>query len=434
MTPLARGHYRRELAATLFLPVLLGATEGGLVSVFAKNAFEGAVPMVWLNLAVAALSGAPAFANLTSFIWASLSHGRHKVRFIVGLQLATICFTAMVALAPINSIGLVMVMVGFIGSRICWSGAITLRSTIWRANYGRSERARIAGNLATIQSMLMAGTALVIGVFLDLHEHAFRVLFPIAAVSGLIGTSIYRQVRVRGHRALRQAELEGEIADRPTLNPLSIIRLLRTDRRYERFLACQYVFGIGNMMMMAPLVIILREQFGYGNLEGIVITSVIPLIIMPMTIGLWARLMSRTHIIQFRAVHSWYFVFVELLLLVAVLFGQVWLLWIAALFKGVAMGGGNLAWNLGHHDFATKAQASQYMGAHVTLTGMRGLIAPFLGVAIFEAFENISPGSGGWVFAVCMVITAIGATGFVVMGRRLDRSDDPIHPTTRAAG
>lgn len=424
VSPLARAPYRRELIAAMFLPVMLGATEGGLVGVFAKNAFEGHVSLWWLNLAVAALAGAPAFANLTSFIWASLSHGRHKIRFVTALQLATVVLTAMIAIAPRDAVGLGMVLVGFIGSRIAWSGVITLRSTIWRANYRRGERMRVAGNLATIQSIIMAVTALIIGGALDLHDDAFRVLFPAAAVSGLIGANIYRRLRVRGHRALRNAEMAGERVDRPTLNPLSIVQLLRADKLYDRFLTCQFIFGIGNMMMAAPFVIVLRDRFGYGNLEGVVFTTVIPLVLMPMTIPYWARLMSRTHIIQFRAVHSWFFVAVELILLCAVLFMNVWLLWLAVLAKGIAFGGGNLAWNLGHHDFAPRHKVSQYMGAHVTLTGLRGLMAPFLAVAIYNALEEYSVGSGGWVFGVCFVVSTIGATGFVIMARHLPSRDD----------
>jgi hypothetical protein len=54
---LARLHYRRELVAWMLLPVMMGAVEGGVVSVLAKNAFEGAVAPTTLNLVVAVLTG-----------------------------------------------------------------------------------------------------------------------------------------------------------------------------------------------------------------------------------------------------------------------------------------------------------------------------------------------------------------------------------------
>ena len=71
---------------------MVGAVEGGVVSVIAKNMFAGQVSNGWLNAAVAVLSGAPAFANVTSFLWAALSHGRNKIRFLCALQLACVLF------------------------------------------------------------------------------------------------------------------------------------------------------------------------------------------------------------------------------------------------------------------------------------------------------------------------------------------------------
>ena len=72
MPPMSRMHYRRELAVWSLLPIALGAVEGGVTGVIAKNAFEGAVDERVLNLAVALLTTAPAFANILSFVWAGL--------------------------------------------------------------------------------------------------------------------------------------------------------------------------------------------------------------------------------------------------------------------------------------------------------------------------------------------------------------------------
>ena len=102
MPRLARAHYRREVIAWLLISTMMGAVTGGVVGVIAKNAFAGQVPEHWLNISVALVTGAQAFAHLSSFLWASLSHARHKVRFLVGLQVAAAVLVAMIALAPIT--------------------------------------------------------------------------------------------------------------------------------------------------------------------------------------------------------------------------------------------------------------------------------------------------------------------------------------------
>ena len=83
----------------------------------------------------------------------------------------------------------------------------------------------------------------------------------------------------------------------------------------------------------------------------------------------------------------------------------------------MAFAGGALAWNLGHNDFATDENASQYMAVHVTLTGIRGLIAPFVGTSLYVWFETFGAGSGAWVFAIAGVLLVIGSIGFAVMAR-----------------
>jgi hypothetical protein len=52
------------------------------------------------------------------------------------------------------------------------------------------------------------------------------------------------------------------------------------------------------------------------------------------------------------------------------------------------------------------------MGVHVTLTGVRGLLAPVGAILLYDRF-----GSGKWVFAVCLALNIIGAIGFVALAR-----------------
>src|SRR5205085_10741608 len=61
------------------LPILV---EGATAAVLVKQHFAGVAPRFVVNLAVALVSGAPAFSNVLSFVWANLAHGRARVRLI----------------------------------------------------------------------------------------------------------------------------------------------------------------------------------------------------------------------------------------------------------------------------------------------------------------------------------------------------------------
>jgi hypothetical protein len=52
------------------------------------------------------------------------------------------------------------------------------------------------------------------------------------------------------------------------------------------------------------------------------------------------------------------------------------------------------------------------MGVNVTLTGMRGLVAPPLGVLAYSWLERRSPGAGRYALLLPMMMTIAGAIGF----------------------
>jgi len=154
----ARALYGRELRAWTLFSLGLGAVEGGVVGVIAKNAFAGAVGDVALNQSVALVAGAPAFANILSFLWAGMASGRDKVRVLTALKLAAGLSLVAIALAPINGWGLALFVAGVIGARLFWSGIVTVRSAIWRANYPRHVRGNFTARVTVLAALGMATT------------------------------------------------------------------------------------------------------------------------------------------------------------------------------------------------------------------------------------------------------------------------------------
>jgi hypothetical protein len=90
-------------------------------------------------------------------------------------------------------------------------------------------------------------------------------------------------------------------------------------------------------------------------------------------------------------------------------------MFVAAVLWGLSTAGAHLGWNLGHNDFATLGKVQQYMGVNVTLTGMRGLVAPPLGVLVYGWLERQSPGAGRFSLLMPVALTVAGAIGFNLM-------------------
>ncbi len=444
LPPMLRATYSRELLSWFFLPVMLGAIEGGTIAIVVKKSFTGVegVDERQLNLAVTLLTAAPNFANLTSFLWAGISRGRPKVAFISWLQIATSILVGLIAFAPHNAFGLWMVTILATLGRTCWTGVITLRAAVWRNNYPNASRASIAGRMATVQSVVLAISGMAVGMAMDWDPWSFHILFPALAIIGIVGNQIYRKVRLRGARRLARAELAGRSGPGFTLQPVALTvafgkamrgvwTTLAEDRLYRRFMWWMFIFGFGNLMYQAPLAIILTEEFHVNYLEGILINAIIPLAVMPFAIPLWARLLDRTHIILFRAIHGWSFVLATIGLWLATVTHAFWIFYAASVFLGIGFGGGVLAWNLGHQHFAPAHRDGEYMSVHVTLNGIRGVLAPMVAFWLIDLFKLLELATS-WVFLICVAVNMVGAMGFVVMARDLRRRTGGNAPTFSA--
>jgi len=419
MPPLARRNYGLEITAAFLFSAALAVVEGGVASVIVKNTYAGVVGDRLLNFVVAFVTAAPEAANLTSYLWAAAAHGRPKVRFINALQVGVVAMVLATAFAPRTEAGLIVLATAVGAARAFMAGVFTLRATVWRANYARRDRARATGKFSTIQVIVVAFVGFALGRTLDASDNATWYTIPALCLLGLAGAAVYGRIRVRGHRALLALERNHLEDERITVNPLSLWRVLSADRNYAWFQLWLFILGAGNLMLTAPLAITLREQFGQKFAGGIAIITTIPYVVMVAAIPLWARLLARSHVVRFRAYHTWAAVIAQSLVFIGVQVHQLWIIALGMGVMGVMLGGGALAWNLGHLDFAPRGRASQYMGVHVTLNGVRGAAASFVAVAIYEWLEASQPGAGRWVFAVSVVLCVIGSIGFVSLYRSM---------------
>lgn len=442
--PMARRNYARELLAALCFPFALVAFEGSVLSVLVRLIYEGRVDDRLLNYVAAFVAVVPALANVSSFAWVRLSHARDKIRTITLLNSTMLALVLLLALMPRNATGLIAVAAIAIVARTCWAGFTTLRSTVWKQNYPDNARARITGRFGQVGPTLLALLSLGLGLAMnaaerldqtlatlalalgsfssplpDLSTLVFRVFVPVGALIASVGLFAWRRVRVREARNLIRAEAAADRASGPSFNPVRLVAVLRRDRAYDRFMTAQLLLGLGNIMSMSLLAIVLREVFGVTYFQGLLVSTAITLLLIPVSIPFWARLFDRTHILEFRAIHSWVFVAALSLLLVATRLELFWLMYVFAVLKGIAFGGGMLGWTLGHLDFAPKDQVTQYMGVHVTLTGLRGILAWVFGVTLYEGLNRLQPGAGTWIFALCIALTLAGALMFVHQARHL---------------
>jgi MFS family permease len=406
--------FARERLPWALMGLTLGLVEGATVAVFVKHAYSATLSPATVNYAVSFVTGASALANILSFAWANLAHGRSRVGLLVGLQAAFACTVGLIAFAPQAGGGLAMTIVAVILARILWAGVLTVRSAVWTSNYPRHVLAQMTGRIVVFSEVGMAAMALATGWVLDRRPDLARWLYLLAALAGLIAAWRYRFVRVRREHRLLAAEA-GEGLHASAFSVSMVREILRADPAYRRYMYCMSLYGSGNLMLNGQLVVLFTDRLHLASTLQIWLLTALPLLLMPVFLPWWARMFDQGHVIEYRARQCWSLVAAVILMSIAVVTRQQWLLWPGSVAMGLSLAGANLGWNLGHNDFASLGRAQHYMGVHVTLTGVRGLIAPTAGMLCYQLLEALRPGFGILALAVPMAMIVTGAIGFVRM-------------------
>ncbi len=411
--------YRLERLTEASFSAGLALMEGGFIGVIADKLFH-------VHPAVLALiTAAPMFGNLSSSFWARLAHGRRRVPWIAALMAAVIACIAGIALIPEGNAGAAAMVTLLIVSRLLLGGIITLRSIVWTLNYPRETRGRVIARLSVINILCLAATSWVGGQVLNANPQSFRLVYAAGAAIAALGVLAFSRVPLLGesdHLAQEQRAGGGGGG--------GVLSLLRADPLYASFLGWQMLSGISNMMVEAPVLYLVSRQMGASYAESIAVTTVIPLVLSVLTMPFWALYLDRVHVSAFRAAHAWSFSLSQLLLWAGAATHSLPMVLVARMVLGSARAGGGLAWNLGHNDFAPPDRVGLYMGVHVTLTGMRGAVAPFVGMALYLGWAaHRLPGLGvslpAWdglgegLMPLAAVMSGVSALGFRSLQRRI---------------
>lgn len=405
--------FRRERLPWALLGVPLGLVEGATVAVFVKKGYAPILAAASVNFAVALVTGAPSMANIISFAWANLAHGRSRVSLLVALQAAFALCVGLIAFAPSAGGGLLLTIVAVILARMLWAGVLTVRAAVWTANYPRHVMARMTGRIVIYNEVGMALVALLTGWLLDRQPSLARWVYLLAALAGMAAAWLYRSVRVHREYRLLAAEA-GEGSSTPF--SLAMLReILAADPSFRRYMFWMSMYGTGNLMLNAQMVVLFTDRLHLSSTTQVLLLTALPLLLMPVFLPAWARLFDRGHVIDYRARQCWTLVAAISIMCGAVVLRLSWLLWPASVLLGISYAGANLGWNLGHNDFAKLGRAQHYMGVHVTLTGVRGLIAAPLGMLCYESLEAVSAGLGIAALLIPLTMVTAGAVGFVRM-------------------
>lgn len=308
---------------------------------------------------------------------------------------------------------------------------------------------------------VIIGVAFVIRVFPRVAEmNMFRVLYPathrgtavgwvkaVAAVSGLgvtvaatlwvmwrpglyyvpywgVGIAlacsafVYARIPVR-----RRAVFLSQEITPPHRALWSGARVFFADRRFVLYQVGFWFAGFANHMAHAFVAESLKVNALASDRAVFWIVAVIPALCMAGSAPLWGRLLDQMNPMSGRALFN---------AIQCVAYGfhclggvtqQAWPFVVGSVLHAIGMGGSTINWLTGSLYFATRERVALYNSIHVALTGLRGLLAPLVGVLIYGGTVMLGPwtvpglGLGPWLFGLSAALSLCGAVYMVWMTR-----------------
>jgi hypothetical protein len=222
------------------------------------------------------------------------------------------------------------------------------------------------------------------GALLDRDPYWLRILFPLAALSGIVGHVFLAQIRWRRDGEAPVPPAPGTRAVFAALGKAwrQAFVVLGRDRDFRVYEIGFMLYGFG-LLMSTPLLVLYAEGELHVTLDQ---WSWAQGVAQPLahlgSVWLIGRLSDRLGLVRTTALaFAVLFFFFAAMPLVGDALGLIPLF----VVLGFAMAGVNIGWSLGPLRFAPEGRSRTYTSVHVLLVGVRSGTAPILGYFLREA-------------------------------------------------
>ena len=345
-------------------------------------------------------------SNFLSIWWGRIfEKSCHKSRYF--LVAGIVGRLSLVYAIWITTMNEYMVLLGLVFSAN--SLLIPAQNSVYQKNICASRRAKVFGYTISLGMIVSIAVTFLGGRLLDVQEQSFRWILVATGFCGFISCAVLSLIRIQdpvGHPNCEPLAWRQQLFD-PIKRTLT---LLKENKQFAAFERSFSIYGMGFIMMqpIIPIYLVDKLKLSYTNnflAKGIL--SQVGLLLLSPLIG---KIHDRMHPFKFISRSFALLMVFPLLFVVSSLWAgesiiPVVIVFIAYFIFGVAMTAVNVSWNMSSIYFAGNDEASMYQSVHVTMTGIRGLIAPILGFTLLRVFNItavfvVAAGFLGWAAAI----------------------------------
>jgi len=349
-----------------------------------------------VDFQVAAITSFPFVGALFAIFWAHHSSRRPKMAFVVRFKTIARCILLFTLFAYNPAIFVLIVLLYWIFEL----GASPAYTGIMQDIYPEEHRGKAMGYVRVEMALAAIGITYLTGFLLD--KISFRYVFPVGALFGLVYLLFFSRIKVGSDKLVPRDNNKESFSFRSTIN------LLRRDKHFLYYVVIFFVFGFGNIMSLPLYTFFLVDKLHITNAMAGKLAALYSFFWL-FSYMFWGEYIDRKHplkalcalIIISSAIPLCYF-FARDFKLIA----------LASALSGLTFGGTELSRLAYITKIAGKKEVQRYWGIDFTLMGLRGVLAPFLGIGLMYLI-----GIKG-VFAISFVLIFLSGLFMTLFYRR----------------
>ena len=280
-------------------------------------------------------------------------------------------------------------------------------------NYEHPNFGELYGYATSVNKILMLASTFLFGLLLDWDKFAFTNVYPGLAILSIFALFLLSNIEYeeKDFKSIREPFLRAV-----RLSSQRMADILRFNRPYLHFEIGFMLYGFAFMSTVAVITIFYEKALhlsysGVGFYKNVY--NIIAILILPLLGRMLGKTDPRKFAIFTFSSFLLFFFFMGLTEYLPYHFQILGIsiypvLLIAVFFNGVFAAAMALLWYIGSAYFCSREEAADYQSVHLSLTGVRAIYAPLLGVFFYELIGF----TGTFAIAILVLIGAIAVMLF----------------------
>jgi len=258
-----------------------------------------------------------------------------------------------------------------------------------KTNYRHQYFGKLYSWATSVNKVVMIAVTFLYGLLMDYDNFAFVYIFPVIAILSIISIFALSNIDYTEEQEVTESK---SFLSSIKASAMNMLNILKTNKGYRHFEAGFMLYGFAFMISITVITIFFERQL-HLNYSSIAFYKnsyyIIAIVLLPFFGKLIGKMDPRKFaVITYLSItfHIFFIMLTEYFPYYTEWHGLkiYYLLLFYVFFNGIFAATMVLLWHIGSAYYCLPEEAGSYQSVHLSLTGLRGMFAPLLGVFFYE--------------------------------------------------